>query len=75
MIESGELQGKQTDWGGWVVRVRPAQVRELLVRFYGDDPTYAPDSDSHLKGQLDQLRAYVDQLDPDTEVALVATEL
>jgi len=75
MIESGELQGKQTDWGGWVARVRPTQIRELLDQFYDGDPTYAPDSESHLKGQLERLRAYVEQLDPDTDVALVATEL
>ena len=75
LIEAGTLDGRQTDWGGWVAKVRPSQVLDLLTECYGDDPDFGPDSElPHLRDQLNVLVEYVRQLEPNRDVALVAAE-
>jgi hypothetical protein len=33
-IKAGELDGKQTDWGGWVARATKKQIHEFIASVY-----------------------------------------
>jgi hypothetical protein len=34
MARAGELDGKQTDWGGWVARATKKQIHEFIASIY-----------------------------------------
>jgi hypothetical protein len=73
---SGRYDGKQTDFGGWVLKVRRQQILDLIEEWYGHDPWYTdPAKMPHLFQQLQDLRAFVLSLDPEATYALVAWEL
>ena len=75
-IESGELDGKQTDWGGWVARVTKAQIEEFIRDIHDAHPWYQSDSPMpHMKERLDALRGFVATLKDDEKYALIASEL
>lgn len=69
MIREGALDGKQTDFGGWVARVQKQTIQRLLQEWYPEIPDHP-----YWSKQLIGLREYVERLDPDSWVALVATE-
>jgi hypothetical protein len=71
-IESGRYDGKQTDWSGWTARVSKTDIAELIDTLYAD---YSQSSElRHIETQLDELRAYVEDLEDGPPYALVATE-
>lgn len=64
-IESGELSGRQCDWGCWVARVTKEQVSAFVGEVYAD---VVPDD------AIRELRAHIDGLDPERTYLLVAAE-
>ena len=75
-IEMGDLDGKQTDWGGWVARCKKSQIEAIIRDLYEGHPWYEPGSPMpHMEQRLKALKAYVAQLTDDDVYALVATEL
>ena len=75
-IREGRYEGKQTDFGGWVAKVRRQHILDLIEELYGRDPWYTdPSKMPHLYMQLRELRAFVHSLDPAAIYALVAWEL
>ena len=76
LIEEGRLEGKQTDFGGFVAKVRKKDIEALLVEWYGDkawvkDPAISP----ALVEELETLETFVSNLDEDIVYGLVGTEL
>lgn len=72
-IQTGRFEGKQTDWGGFVV---PAS-KEVITAFI--DEMYPGDGGSVLLpwqlDELQQVRAELDDLDDDGQLAIVGAEL
>jgi hypothetical protein len=66
-IESGELAGKQIDWGAWAANVSKQQIADFLDTAH---PTDSANSDR----MLGELREFIRAL-PDGRYALVASEL
>jgi len=60
--ESG-FEPKQTDFGGWVVRVSKAQLLSYVEYCYKSEPS-----------TMNSLRTFIDSLDEAKQYALVATE-
>jgi hypothetical protein len=74
-IESGRYEGKQTDWGCWVARVKRAEILAFIQDMYGhqpgaDDDVLPRQADQSLEEIVRRVRA----LDPETLYALVAYE-
>lgn len=40
LIHTGDLVGKQTDWGCWVAIASRAKLLQLIDEWYGDKPVY-----------------------------------
>lgn len=74
-IQRGELPGKQTDFGGWVARVRKPRLVRLLHDWYGPEGAAADPRWRPFAEHLQALRAFLDTLDTEKEYALVAWEL
>lgn len=75
-IGKGELDGKQTDWGGWVARAKKAEIEALICDLHDTHPWYQPGSSMpHMQQRLKELRAFVAGLNDNDTYALVATEL
>lgn len=65
-INQGEIDGKQTDWGGFVARVTRAQIIDFMAELAGTGQLRA--------GLNEELMAYVYRLDEHKLYALVAVE-
>ena len=63
-IDEGRLEGGQVNWGAWVAKATRAEILTFVDEIYSDKPTL-----------LDEVRAFVERLDPDETYALVASEL
>lgn len=76
-IDSGELPGKQVDWGAWVARVTRREIEAFIKECYGAARLYQERGEvlGHLYDQLQELRRYVASLEDGKEYALVASEL
>jgi hypothetical protein len=74
-IESGELPGKQVDWGAWAANLSKQQISDFFDAVYPTDPT---NSDrallSGLQSFVNEMRDFIRAL-PDGRYALVASEL
>lgn len=70
LVAAGDLPGKQTDWGCWVVKVSKAQLRELITQWYAG--ANAPME--HLRFRLRELQDFVEQLDDSALYGLCADE-
>jgi hypothetical protein len=74
-IESGELPGKQVDWGAWAANLSKQQIFDFLDAVYPTDPT---NSDRALLSGLEpgvaEMRDFIRAL-PHGRYALVASEL
>jgi hypothetical protein len=66
-IRTGELEGKQTDWGGWVARVTKQEIQRFMADVFGGDPCS--------RGVYTELCDFVASLDDNKQYALVASEL
>lgn len=73
-IQSGEYEGKQTDWGAWVARVNKQQIVEFISDMYAEDKSLDSPTNSHLKIQYLELLLFVETLDPENKYALAAVE-
>ena len=75
-INQGKLDGKQTDWGGWVARVKKTEIEAIIRDLHDANPWYQPGSPMpHMELRLKELRTYVAGLNDYDTYALVATEL
>lgn len=74
-IRAGIYNGKQTDWGGWVARVTKKQIMELLDELYPPEWYRAQEHFPWILQQMEELKRFVESLDPSKEYALVAAEL
>ena len=61
LIDKGTYDGKQTDWGGWVARLTPCEIKNF-VETYGTT-------------NKQTILNYIRGLDPEKKYALVACEL
>jgi len=77
-IRNGEMPGKQTDFGGWVVPMSLGDVVQYVNSAYAPD-AYDPESKSIYEQQnfaaLKKLWEAIEKLDSETDYALVAWEL
>lgn len=76
LIEDQRYEGKQTDFGGFVAKVKKKDIQELLAEWYSEkswvkESEVSPD----LNKQLETLRKFVSNLDDNTVYGLVGTEL
>ena len=76
LIEERRFEGRQTDFGGFVAKVKKKDIEELLTEWYVDkawfkDPAQSP----ALNQELETLKRFVASLDEDTIYGLVGTEL
>jgi hypothetical protein len=68
--EAGELEGKQTDWGGWVARATKKQICEFMA------DVYVPEYSCVIsESEYEELCDFVANLDDNKQYALVASEL
>jgi len=74
LIKDGKLEGKQTDFGGWVAKVRKDQILQLISFWYDADP-YQSEFEAHLQGWWKKFRDSISKLEDDKVYGLVATEL
>lgn len=75
-IAQGDLDGKQTDWGGWVARVKQSQIETFIRDLYEGHTWYESGSPMpHMEQSFKDLKAYIGQLNDNDIYALVATEL
>ena len=70
-VSGGVYPGKQTDWGGWVAKMTPAQIRAFIAEFY---PRPLPPGSTE-GPELAELLAFVDRLEDGKLYALCAVEL
>jgi hypothetical protein len=74
-IEAGLLNGRQTDWSGWVVPASKAEIEAFVDDLYSGNPVYSDGSLlPHLAEQLIELREFISGMEDDGQYALVATE-
>ena len=71
-IESGELPGKQVDWGAWAANLSKQQILEFFDAVYVRDP--GGTSFCWLTTLVDDMREFIRAL-PEGHYALVASEL
>ena len=71
-IKSGELPGKQVDWGAWAANVTKQQILDFVDAVY--EPHPGSMVSAGLEPALDELRDFTRTL-PDRRYALVASEL
>lgn len=69
-IKQGALEGKKTDWAGWVARVRKSQILELIDEMYNDEWLK-----SNYRRGPQQVNQFVAKLDTAKDYYLVASEL
>jgi hypothetical protein len=76
-LASGEFKGRQTDWGGWVAPASKAQIEAFMADLYFPRPSLENLKRlfPHVTDPLDELVAFVSDMDDDGQFALVATEL
>ncbi len=71
-IATGELQGRQEDWGSWAAKVTVAEIRTLMDEWFREPLQFKGAYNLEL---LDLVRTFVASLDEDVPYALVASEL
>lgn len=54
-IDSGELEGKQVDWGASVARVTPEQLEALVRAYHAETPPYGPPHEAARASELERL--------------------
>ena len=74
-IESGELKGKQLDWGGWATIVNKHYIIKFFKESYNENWYEINQSYTHLIAQMDELKYFIEGLDDTKFYVLVATEL
>jgi len=70
--KQGRIHCTQTDWAGWVAKVSGEEILVFVKQILSETSTLDM---SHLKQQVSEVRDFAESLDPETEYALVATEL
>lgn len=75
MIESGEIEGKQLDWGAWGTKVNKKYIELFFKESYSDDWYKNNQSYPHLIKEMDELKDFIAHLDSTKVYVLVATEL
>jgi hypothetical protein len=74
-ISSGELYGKQIDWGCWVAIVTPRDIMGFVDELYGEEWVRSQSSGFNNFGKrLDEVVAVVENLDPREKYALIGYE-
>jgi hypothetical protein len=74
-ISSGELYGKQLDWGCWVAIVTPRDIMRFVDELYGEEWLHSQSSGFNNFGKrLDEVVTVVKNLDPREKYALVGYE-
>jgi len=71
-IKSGELQGKQTDWGASVSKVNKNNIKMIIEKYYEENPL---GKFQHLQQELTELNKQVEALDDKKMYGLVCSEL
>lgn len=76
LIKENRLESKQTDFGGFVAKVKKREIEELLAKWYSgkswaNDPQLSP----RLYNNLKSLESFVANLDENTLYGLVGKEL
>jgi hypothetical protein len=76
LAKEGGENGRQTDFGAFVVKLKKAEIIALIDKWYAGK-TWDPkiDSYTHFSEQLAKLKTFVAGLDSDKLYALVGTEL
>ena len=74
-IESGELKGKQLDWGAWATKVNKRYITEFLEENYNETWYGINQSYPHLLEQMAELKNFIKGLDDTKDYILVASEL
>ncbi len=72
---SGQFEGRQADWGCWVLRMTRGELLAFLDECYGQGPVYPPEWT--IRGQRKEdheIRRFVRRLDPCARHLLVALE-
>jgi hypothetical protein len=69
--------GRQTDWGAWVLLLSAKDIQALFNEWYGtrEVPPITFSDFPHLQREFDDLRTFVEALDDSKLWALVASEL
>jgi hypothetical protein len=62
-----QLNGKQVDWGCWVVPLYPNEIVDFISNHYENDLTN--------RNQVQSLRRYIMNLNPNEQYALAACEI
>jgi hypothetical protein len=63
-IDDGRLEGARLDWDAWGAKVTRDEILTFVSEVYASDTT-----------SLDEIRSFVESLDPDETYILVASEL
>ena len=66
-INNNQLNGKQVDWGCWVVPLYPNEIVDFISNHYENDLTN--------RNQVQSLRRYIMNLNPNGQYALAASEI
>ena len=76
LIEERRFEGKQTDFGGFVAKVKKKDIEGLLVEWYGEKSwVREPETSPGQYKELENLKRFIAGLDEDTVYGLVGTEL
>ena len=76
LIEEQRFEGKQTDFGGFVAKVKKKDIQEILSEWYSEKSWVKhPETSPELHNDLQTLKKFVSNLDEDTVYGLVGTEL
>lgn len=75
-IDDGRLEGKQVDWGAWVAKATKEDLERFIDSLYAHHEWYSSGSPMpHLLESFKELEAFVENLEPGKDYALVASEL
>lgn len=76
-VKTKQCEWKQVDWGGWVAKVRKADIIEFVEFCYGSDPSYTDpgkmlrwEGKTYLVDRLTDLKRFIDNLEDDAVYAL-----
>ena len=75
-IEQGRFRGRQVDWGSWEAKVSKRTIKQFVDDVYPGYESREPDSyGPNSPGSVEELREFVDNLEPGKQYTLVAAEL
>jgi len=71
LTKSDKFEGKQTDWGCFVIKMTKKQIKDFIAEFYGKNKKFDL---KHLQKQMNELLNFIEGLDDKKQYALVASE-